>query len=191
MIGLILAGGFGKRMGEYGESLPKGLLKIRGVHVVDHIMKKFGSLSLEKVYLSTNKKYEKKFRQWALLNDVELFVEPSTNDSDKLGSMGGIKHFLKVMDIDDDILVFASDNILSDSLVSFISSFDRKNYLLGVYESIKDFEDYGTVLFDDNNRVTSFSEKNTFPISTYVATCIFLIPKNKQHLIFDSVLKLL
>lgn len=52
-VALIMAGGFGSRMGKLTEKTPKAMLKVNGVPLIEHILKKIIQSGIKRIYIST------------------------------------------------------------------------------------------------------------------------------------------
>ena len=57
--GLIMAGGFGKRMGELTETIPKPLLEVSGKPMIVGIIEKLVDAGIERIFISTHYLFEK------------------------------------------------------------------------------------------------------------------------------------
>lgn len=93
MIGIILAGGFAKRMKPLTYSKP--LLPIGDKPCIEHICNKLSEIDyLEKIYITTNKNFEEDYTEWlsssSLDNRFELVIERSKTEKEKIGALGAI-----------------------------------------------------------------------------------------------------
>ncbi|MEM3723605.1 MAG: sugar phosphate nucleotidyltransferase [Candidatus Hadarchaeales archaeon] len=178
---LILAGGFAKRLGPIGEQLPKPLLVTEGDTLLGHILKKVRGME---VYISTNKKFAPFFSPFG-----QLIVEEAEREEEKLGAVSAINNAIKVAGIDDDLLVICADNYFSSDLSGFISNFTGEPligfYYAGASPDMKP-EEMATVKFDgcegypppsDVFYIRDFKEKVKPPLSCYVSTGIYILPK--------------
>ncbi len=183
MIGVILAGGYAKRMGKICENTAKALLIVDDKPIIEHIMEKIERIDLKKIYISTNKKFENDFREWIKKYDskkLELVIEPTTEEDKKLGAIGGIEFVIKRMNIDDDLMIIGGDNLFDFELTYFIDFYkENKRPLIGLHD-IKNIEfakHLGVVELDENKKITSLEEKPENPKSTLTSTAIYMIPK--------------
>lgn len=51
-VALIMAGGFGSRMGKLTDTTPKAMLKVNGVPLIEHILKKIIQSGIKRIYIS-------------------------------------------------------------------------------------------------------------------------------------------
>ncbi len=194
MKALILAGGYGTRLGALGEKLPKPLLPLSDrKKVLDHILEGLREFfDEEDMILVTNQKFVETFRKWAETEGFKgkIIVEPHRSDEEKFGTVKGMRWAIEAADIDDDLLVMASDNIIypfRDFLRNMLSLFDGKSAVVGAYEAgvEKIRRRFGNIEIAEGYRITRFVEKPEEPISPYAAMAIYLFPKklgNRQFL---------
>ena len=176
---IILAGGYGTRLQPITAERPKSLLPVAGKPIVEYILKHY-SFS-EKPFISTNSKFLSSFKEWQRKTDyrVNLIVEPTTSDSNKLGSVGSLNFLVKKKRIKDDLLIIAGDNIFEFNLKKFVDSYDGE-FLIAVYD-IKDKEKiknkYGNVEIDEKGRIIDFLEKPAFPKTSLISTACYIFPR--------------
>jgi len=191
MKAVILAGGYAKRMWPLTKNTPKALLPIKGRPIIEYIIEKINAIEdIDKIFLSTNQKFENAFFNWKerykSLKPIELVVEPSVSEYEKLGSVGALEFVINKKDIDDDLLIIAGDNLFEFDLLKFVDFYREKNsIILGVYD-IKKFEDgkrFGVIELDRKEKITGFEEKPEKPKSTLISTAIYIIPKELLSLI--------
>jgi len=190
MRAVILAGGFAKRMWPYTLNKSKVLLDIAGRPVIQHIIEKLEALGPERIYVSTNKRFENDFRNW-LENtknnhSIDLVVENSLLEEQKLGSLGALKMLIKSRKIKNDLLVIAGDNIFDFDLSAFLPP-ASKNIQIGLY-NIKQKEKagrFGVVEIDKNRKIISFEEKPKRPKTSLISTGIYFFPKDHLNRISE------
>lgn len=167
MIGLITAGGFGTRLG----GVPKGLIRIDGKTLVEHIYNKMEDLYLEDIYLTTNLVHAKEYWKLAQKLGIKMVIEPSSSNEDKLGSVGGLKFFSDIVPWDD-IVVVACDNYFNFGFRE-LTRYENAVVLYDVEGTNKDLSKYGQAIIDEDNRVIGFYEKPRTVKSTLISTGIY------------------
>lgn len=183
---LILAGGYGTRLGKLGEMLPKPLLplneKVRVLDYIVHGLEEF--FRQEDMVIVTNQKFAPVFRKWAREAGFQgrIVVEPHRSDEEKFGTIKGMRWALEAAGIDDDVLVIASDNVVypfQEFLKNMLSLFDRRAAVVGAYEAgvEKIKKRFGNLEVVDGGRIVNFVEKPEEPISPYAAMAIYLFPR--------------
>lgn len=197
MKAIILAGGFAKRLWPLTKNYPKPLLKVREKAIIEHILEKVSAVDgVDKIYISANQTFEPHFREELshhLERDgIDLIIEPSTKEEDKLGAIGAINYLIKNEKIEDDLMIVAGDNLFGFDINDFVDLFRVNRKPVIAFYDIKDPDKvrhkYGNVHLDEDNIVKDFVEKPEDPFSTFVSTGCYLFPKETLNLI-DEYLK--
>jgi NDP-sugar pyrophosphorylase family protein/quercetin dioxygenase-like cupin family protein len=183
MEAIILAGGFARRLGPLGDIFPKPMLVVEGDTLIGHLVRKLRAEGIEPV-ITVNKRFEDFFREFP-----RVVVERATREEEKPGALSGLSNAISEMGIDDDVMVLCADNYFSSDLGEFISSFTGET-LVGVYYASQNPdlrpEEMATVRFEGcerypppsrSFRITDFREKVSPPLSQYVGTGIYILPK--------------
>jgi glucose-1-phosphate thymidylyltransferase len=185
MKAIILAGGFAKRMWPLTKDRPKHLLPIAEKPMLDYVLEKLDQLSeLDKIYISTNAKFENQFEKYLTSvthkKIIELFIEDTKSEHEKLGSVGALGLLISENQIDDDLLVIGGDNIFDFKMIDFEHFFKQKHGNIVALYDLKSKENatlYGVVSIDPDQRVVDFSEKPDKPQSSLVSTACYLFTK--------------
>jgi len=192
MRAIILAGGYAKRMGQVAAELPKSLLPIAGEPAIDYILDKLAEIAPEKILLTTNIKFKPAFESWLTskhLTNIELVVEHSRSEREKLGAVGALAQLAPKLE-PDDYLVICGDNIFTSSLTGMLEYYRQKQKaVVAVYhqKSLEEVKLGSAVTLGSGNRVISFEEKPKKPTTTVVGACIYILPyesllRTKQYL---------
>lgn len=189
MQAFILAGGFATRLWPLTEKRAKPLLPLAGKPIITHLVEKIPQGI--PVTVSTNAALAEGFRQWmnvmvrsapserASNHDMELVVEGTLRDDQKLGALGSIAQWIEAEKIDDDLLILTGDNYLGFSMEKFLAAF-HGNPLLAAHD-IGDLERakaFGVVIPGEGTKVKTFEEKPKAPSSTLVSTGCVILPKH-------------
>lgn len=198
MKAVILAAGYGTRLAEeYKEALhtPKGLIKIyKNKTTVDYIIGNITEfLDPEDIFIVTNQKFYRKFLEWGKRSgkNIKIINDGSTENENRLGAIADIFLIIKEQNIQDDILVLASDNLYDYKLINLHNDFisNRRN-IVAVKEIKKELiSKYGVVTMDNDGVVTSFEEKPKNPKSNTGALANYIFLKEDLHHI-EEYLKL-
>lgn len=186
MKAVIMAGGYATRLWPITKTKAKPLLPIGKKKIIDHIYEKISKFEVP-IYVSTNKRFEEDFRRWADDKDVELIVEHTTREEEKLGAVRALAEVARMLD--DELLVVAGDNLFSFDLNDFVEYYRRKKkpvvalYDVGDYELAKR---YG-VADVDGERVVRFYEKPEKPKSTLVGIGIYALSYEAVELLQEYV----
>lgn len=194
---IILAGGYASRLKPLSEYIPKPLLHVGGVPILNYILQKVIEINPARIVISTNKKFEDNFRYWLktlenysnLDERIELVVEETKREEEKLGAVGGLYYAIIDALVENDLLVVAGDNLFDFNLRKLVRKMrETGSFSIALYD-IKDLElakRYGVVLLE-NDKIIKFVEKPEKPESTLISTAIYTIPHKKLHLIEEYV----
>ncbi len=179
---VILAGGYATRLWPITKTKAKPLLPMGRKKIIDFIYEKVVKFNFP-IVVSTNMRFKADFEKWAEDKDVELIVENTKSEEEKLGAVKALAELSEI--IDDEMLVIAGDNIFSFNLDDFVSKYDSlKRPLIALYD-VGDLElakRYGVVELD-GSRVVEFYEKPEKPKSTLVGIGIYALSKEAVNLL--------
>ena len=184
MDAIILAGGFAKRMWPLTKNKPKQLLDIAGRPMLDYVIDSLSNLDLDRIIVSVNSFFAPQFQNYldsnVNVNNIELFIEESDNEEQKLGALGALNLLFKKKDLRGPVFIAGGDNlsdfdlremvnIYNESRKDVIGLFDVENLELAKLYGIADLED---------NRIIDFVEKPNSPPSTLAATAYWLLSES-------------
>ncbi len=187
MKAVILAGGYATRLWPITKTKPKPLLPVGKKRIIDFIIEKLEPLDID-IIVSTNKRFEDDFREWSMDKDVELIIEDTTSEEEKLGAVRALSEQIK--NIREDIFLIAGDNLFSFSLEPIIDYYREVNALtMAVYDlgNPELVMRYSEVEMDDGGRVTKMIEKPERPKTSLVGIGIYMIPGKDFELITEYV----
>lgn len=184
MKGLILAGGYGTRLGPVGQKMPKAMIMFNGDTALDHLLNRLDAVGIKSLIVA-NRRFEEFFEPYD-----NLIIEETTSDEEKPGAISAINQIIKRQNIDEDLFVLASDNYFSEGFEDFLDHYDG-NPLIGVsYIGSKpdlDPAEMGTLGFEGCDQypplkkafaITEFKEKSPEPVSEYIGTGAYVLPKS-------------
>lgn len=125
---MILAAGFGKRLGALGENLPKALIEIDGSPIIDQIIKKLIALNIEEIIINCHHLGDKLKAYIFEQNYPSVKIKFSDESPQPLETGGGIKQALKLIGSCDALLVHNVD-VYSDIPLEVVLDFHFKNKL--------------------------------------------------------------
>ncbi|HVW66239.1 MAG TPA: NDP-sugar synthase [Candidatus Peribacteraceae bacterium] len=178
MHAFILAGGFATRLWPLTESRAKPLLPLAGKPMLTHIVEKIPADIA--ITVSTNAVFEKSFCDWAAeqtRKDIEIRIEETRKDDEKLGALGAVRQWIEEEKIADDVLLLTGDNYFGFRFEDFLKHHKEGSALIAAYDigSSEKAKSFGTVIAVDG-AVTGFEEKPPHPKSTLVSTGCTVIP---------------
>jgi len=177
MNALILAAGFGTRLGQYSGGLPKQLVPIHGRPVVEYIVRKLDMTpEVNDIYLLTNEKFIVNFEDWLSQMDpkptkrITLLNNNKSSNEERNGSVGDILYGMNQVPQaeNEGLLVIQGDDLTPGfSLSEFIQSYQALDEMLiiGHKKSKEEIRNtFGAIEIDpDTNRVTAMDEKPLEP----------------------------
>ena len=128
---LILAAGYATRLYPLTENFPKPLLKVGEKTILDWLIDDIDTLGLVDEYVViSNHKFAHHFDAWAAKKQQKITVvdDGTSSNETRLGAVKDIQFAIEKLQLDDDMLVIAGDNVLDFSLTKFISYAQEKVY---------------------------------------------------------------
>ena len=128
---ILLCAGYATRLFPITKNFPKALLEIEdGKPLLNYIMDQIDNISdIDEIYLITNDRYYNHFINWkdTLNTNKKLTVlnDYTTNNDDKLGAVGDLKYTKDKMNINDDVIIIAGDNLFDYNLQDFIDYYKK------------------------------------------------------------------
>ena len=183
MICLILAAGYATRLYPLTENFPKPLLKVGEKTILDHLADDInaGGKVSEFVVIS-NHKFAQHFEDWAKTKPYKITVVDdgtSTNET-RLGAVKDIKFAIDKLNLNDDMLIIAGDNVLDFSLNKFINYAELKNAsaVMRYFESEeKRLQKCGVLELAENDLVVNMEEKPQNPKSNWCCPPFYFYKK--------------
>jgi glucose-1-phosphate thymidylyltransferase len=189
---LILAGGFATRLYPLTLHKAKALLEYQGKPVITHIVNKIPR-SID-ILVSTNKKFESDFFIWGKTLDrpVDLLIEEAFSDDQKKGAVGAVDYWIRMKEIQEDLMVIAADNYFEFDLREMINRFNGSSPLIAVYDvgdkdkacEIGKACQVGLVILDQD-KIVRLDEKPPLPTSSVVSSGIYIVPSRLFPLLSD------
>lgn len=194
MKAIVLAGGKGTRLAPYTKILPKPLMPIDDMPILEVLLRQMKSSGVEDVTLSVGhlsallKSFFQDGSQWGLSIAYSYEAEP-------LGTAGPIS---LVRGLDDTFLVTNGDVLTTLSLKELIHFHKRHEAIATIASHQRQIKiDFGVLQRDGNYTLTGYSEKPSIDYLVSMGIYVFeprvlnFIPKN-QYLDFpDLVVKLI
>jgi len=175
---IILAGGYATRFYPITASRAKPLLPVAGKPIINYLLD--SSPLTDRPIISTNRRFVGQFVAWKeqFGYDVEIAVEETRAEEEKLGTVGAISYLIQTLDLDEDLLIIGGDNIFEFSLQDFLDAY-HGHPLIALCD-VSDIETvrgrYGVGVVKDG-RILEFQEKPQDPRSTLASTACYLYPR--------------
>ncbi len=153
---VIMAGGQGTRLYPYTKILPKPLIPIEDIPIVERIINRFNDYGCKSFYLTVN--YKKNMIK-AYFNEIDKDYDIFYIEEEKPLGTGGSLHLLK--DKLNETFFVSNCDILIDANYSDIIKYHKKNNnKITVITSLKNYTvPYGVINLSENGDISSTKEK--------------------------------
>ena len=198
MIAIVLAAGYAMRLYPLTENMPKALLPIAGRPMLDYLMDSIASVpEISEAVIVSNHRFADQFDAWTQTAASKwprlkfaVLDDGTTTNENRLGAVGDIRFALEKLEIQEDVLVTASDDFFTFDLRDFIADYHRhgQNLLLGQrIDSLEDLRRFAVAELDEEGRVLSLEEKPREPKSDIAVYALYIyrpdtLPLFRQYL---------
>lgn len=178
MKALLLAAGFGTRLGEVTENMPKCLVKVGRETMLDHWLFKLERLGVQRFFINTHylaDQVEEFVSNHPLKNKITLLHEPTL-----LGTGRTILCNIEILE-DEPCFIVHVDNYSFDPLDRFLSAHLNRpaNTVLSMLTfTTESPEKCGIVKVDADNRLISFHEKKKNPPCDRANGAVYIVSKS-------------
>lgn len=217
MKNIVIAAGYATRLGELTKNFPKPLLKIGENTILGRMLDDIDRIpEIDEHIIITNHKFAPIFAQWAKeqwskdegqKTKAALDLSPQTADrrwqkpitivddgtetnDTRLGAVCDLLFAMEKLNIDDDLLVVAADNLLFFSFQEFVDfAKEKQTSCIMCHEqpSIEKLQRTGVVELDANNKVLGMEEKPQVPKSHWAVPPFYIYLKKDLDLVRHSV----
>lgn len=190
---LILAAGYATRLYPLTENFPKPLLKVGEKTILDWLIDDIRTDgSVDGFIVISNHKFAQHFEAWANAHTLPITVVDdgtSTNET-RLGAVCDVQFAIEKLQIDDDLLIIAGDNVLDFSLTSFLRYAEEKgtSCTMRYYEPDEGkLRKCGVSEIDERERLLSLEEKPENPKSHWCTPPFYYYTKADAARIKDAI----
>lgn len=183
---IILAAGYATRLYPLTENFPKPLLKVKDKTILDWLVDDISlSNKIDEFIIISNHKYYDHFDKW--INEkksnvkITLLDDGTTSNDNRLGAVSDIEFAIEKLNLDDDLMVIAGDNVLDFSLNNFIDYFEEKKStcIMRYYvEDINRLKKSANLNIDSNDKVIFMEEKPEVPKYNWCCPAFYIYHKN-------------
>lgn len=198
---IILAAGYATRLYPLTENFPKPLLEVAGKPILDWLIDDMAQTGMIDEYIViSNHKFANIFEEWVerrntsdilpLTSDIVILDDGTTSNDNRLGAVKDIQFAIEQLQLDDDLLVMAGDNLLDFSLADFIKYGKEKNAtcVMRYYEANEErLHKTGIIEVDSAERILSFEEKPAQPKSHWCVPAFYYYTREDSHLIKKGI----
>lgn len=192
---ILLAAGYATRLYPLTENMPKSLLKVAGITILEHILHKIEEVpEIDEVILVSNERFYCQFQDWVngydAKKNIQVLNDLTTDNDHRLGALADIQFAIEQEQIQDDILVMAGDNLFDFSLTDFVGYYNSKKTDCILVHELADqraLRRTGVVTINEDYKVTHFEEKPQEPKSNLAAPPFYIyrqatLPFFRQYL---------
>ncbi len=190
---LILAAGYATRLYPLTENFPKPLLEVGDKTILDWLIEDIDKSQLvDEFVVISNHKFAHHFEKWAKKCQQKITVVDDGTDSNetRLGAVKDIQFAIEKLEIDDDVLVIAGDNLLDFSLTEFINYANQKSSscIMRYYEKDdKKLLKCGVVIIDSDDKILNMTEKSPTPATNWCTPPFYFYTKADSKLISEAI----
>ena len=196
---IILAAGYATRLYPLTENFPKPLLEVSGKPILDWLIDDMSQTGLIDEYIViSNHKFAPIFQSWAekkkefsIFNFQFSILDDGTSSNEtRLGAVRDIQFAIDQLNLDDDLLVMAGDNLLDFSLGDFIRYAKDKQATCAMryYENDEArLHKTGVAEIDTDGRILSMEEKPANPKSHWCIPAFYYYTRQDARLIKKGI----
>ena len=121
---MVLCAGYATRLYPLTLERPKALLPVGGKPIANYLLDRLEKLPwVKSVVLVTNQKFKQHFFSWrdtlSYGKPLDIVADPSTSEANRLGAVRDLELVISSMQLHEDLLVLAGDNLFDFALTDF------------------------------------------------------------------------
>lgn len=180
---ILLAAGYGTRLYPLTKHKAKAMLPLAGGVILDGVTRTLKDVpGLNTTVLVTNSVFAADFRRWQAErgNAVAIVDDGTATAETRLGAIRDLDLARKSVPAGDDLLVIGTDNLFEWSLGQFVRAAQahrpHASNALWRAPSKESATQFGVVIRDRDERITTFAEKSASPPSADVSLAVYYFP---------------
>lgn len=195
MKNIVIAAGYATRLGDLTKNFPKPLLKIGNSTILGRMLDDIDRIpEVDEHIIITNHKFAPIFDGWVekqhYKKPITIVDDGTETNETRLGAVCDLLFAIDKLEIDDDLLVVAADNILEFSFQEFVDFAKAKGtscIMCHEQPSIEKLQRTGVIVVDENMKVLNMEEKPQVPKSTWAVPPFYIYLKKDLDLVRHSV----
>ncbi len=195
MKNIVIAAGYATRLGELTKNFPKPLLKIGNSTILGRMLDDIDQIGdIDEHVIITNHRFAPIFEEWVAeqhySKPITIVDDGTETNETRLGAVCDLLFAMDKLDIDDDLLVVAADNLLFFSFQEFVAFARAKNtscIMCHEQPSLEKLQRTGVVELDADMRVLGMEEKPQVPKSHWAVPPFYIYLKKDLDLVRNSV----
>lgn len=158
LLGVILAGGFGKRLKPLTDRIPKNLIEINNKPIIQHQIEWLKSQGVKRFLILTG--YLSQMMIDYLGDGRKFGVKiVYSKENDPLGTGGAVKNAYKYLDNENNFILVNGDIITNIDIYPLVENINRYADCIGVLSTVPLPSPYGIIEFDKEGKIQKFVEK--------------------------------
>lgn len=199
MKNIVIAAGYATRLGELTKNFPKPLLKIGENTILGRMLDDIDRIpEIDEHIIITNHKFAPIFDEWVGERlrvhgsqcPITVVDDGTETNETRLGAVCDLLFAMDKLEIEDDLLVVAADNILEFSFKEFVDfAYQKGTSCIMCHEqpSKKKLQRTGVVVLDENQKVLEMAEKPQEPKTHWAVPPFYIYLKKDLDLVRHSV----
>lgn len=179
---IVIAAGYATRLGELTKNFPKPLLKIGDKSILERMLDDIDTIAdINEHIIITNHRFAPVFERWAkeqhYTKPLTIVDDGTSTNETRLGAVGDLLFTMEKLQLNDDLLVVAADNLLFFSFKDFVAFAQEKQTSCIMYHeqpSIEKLQRTGVVVLDEHNKVLEMAEKPQQPKTHHAVPPFYL-----------------
>lgn len=195
MKNIVIAAGYATRLGELTKNFPKPLLKIGENTILGRMLDDIDTIpEIDEHIIVTNHRFAPIFREWAegqhYSKPLRIVDDGTSTNEGRLGAVCDLLYAMEQLEIEDDMLVVAADNLLFFSFREFVEFAREKQtscIMCHHQPSVEKLQRTGVIEVDSDWRVLSMEEKPQVPKSHWAVPPFYIYLRKDLELVKGSV----
>ena len=195
MKNIVIAAGYATRLGELTKNFPKPLLKIGESTILGRMLDDIdGIQEIDEHIIITNHKFAPIFEEWKAAQNyakpVTIVDDGTETNETRLGAVCDLLYAMEKLQIDDDMLVVAADNLLFFSFQEFVDFAKEKGtscIMCHEQPELAKLQRTGVVELDAKMKVQGMEEKPQVPKSHWAVPPFYIYKKRDLDLVRHAV----
>lgn len=195
MKNIVIAAGYATRLGELTKNFPKPLLKIGENTILGRMLDDIDQIpDIDEHIIVTNHKFAPIFAEWVkglhYTKPITIVDDGTETNDTRLGAVCDLLYTMDKLQIDDDMLVVAADNLLFFSFQEFVDFAKQKGtscIMCHEQPSIEKLQRTGVIVMDEENKVLNMEEKPQEPKSHWAVPPFYIYLQKDLDLVRHSV----
>ena len=197
MKNIVIAAGYATRLGELTKNFPKPLLQIGENTILGRMLDDIDRIpDIDEHIIITNHKFAPIFDAWVDETEgrwrkpITIVDDGTETNETRLGAVCDLLFAMDKLQIDDDMLVVAADNLLFFSFrefVDFARAKDTSCIMCHHEPEIYKLQRTGVIEVDENMRVLQMQEKPEVPVSHWAVPPFYVYLRKDLDLVRHSV----